>query len=145
MMKIQELADLVSDGLKPVVEFKKGIEDIESYAESGMRARLVGVSSNKHEKELVDLKVDYSEFDPFNQKFEKANYYDKNGLATLTARQAGYYESTDSFCFELKEDSNRYFEVVESDSLRLYDRYKTAGESVSYVQWLETIASHVIK
>lgn len=141
-MRIQELSDLVSDGIRPVVEFNKGIEDLESYADTGMRARLIEASP-KHGD--MNLRFDFSEFDSYNQRFEKSNYYDKQGQPTLTARQAGFYNPVHSFLFELKEDSEPYFEVVESESLKLYDRYKASNETFSYVQWLEEIAYNVLK
>lgn len=141
-MRIHELADLVSDVIKPVVEFKKGIEEIESFIESGMRARLIEASPKHGE---MDLKFDFSEFDSFNQRFENANYYDEQGKPTMTARQAGFYTPVKSFLFELKEDSGHCFEVVEAESLKLYDHYKASNETVSYVQWLETIVSHILK
>ncbi len=140
-MTISEFADLVLDGIHPVIEFKKGIvEEFEQYAETGMRARVNGVVL-KHNYELAYFSVDFNEFEAFNQLFETANYYDKDGNTGLTARQAGRYTSQDSYAFDLKNTVDLYFEVVEDTSLKLYDRYKKSGATESYVQWLESIAA----
>ncbi len=145
-MTINDFANLVLDGIHPVIEFKKGlVEEFEQYAEPGMRARIKGVVI-KH-NELAEFSVDFSEFEAFNQPFETSNYYDKSGNAVLTARQSGYYIPQDSYAFDLKNDTDLYFEVVEATSLKLYDRYKkrkSVYEPWSYVQWLEHFAARQI-
>ncbi len=138
-MTINDFANLVLDGIHPVIEFKKGIEDIEGYAEPGIRARVNGAEIKCDE--LADFSLDFCEFDEFNKSFETANYYDKDGVSRLTARQAGYYAPQDSYAFDLKGNADLYFEVVEDTSLKLYERYKKSGTDESYVQWLETIAT----
>lgn len=134
-MTASDLAGLVTDGIHPVVEFRKGIEDIESYAESGMRARVVGTTEILGKD--IKLSFDFSEFDDFNKAFEQSNYYDKKGKPTLTAREAGFYKGVETYFFEAQDETDMYFEVVESWGLQLYERYKASGEACSYVQWLE--------
>jgi hypothetical protein len=134
-MTANEFAGLVTDGIHPVIEFKKDIEDIESYAEPGMRARAVGVATTNDNG--VKFSLDFTEFDDFNKAFEQANYYDKKGRPTLTAREAGFYKGVETYFFEVQDETDKYFEVVKSRSLDLYERYKSSKEGVSYVQWLE--------
>lgn len=99
MIKINDVTDLANLKGK-VIEFTKGIEADEGYADAHMRARLTGYIYNRHndvrQDEMVHvLYVDYSEFDEHNQKFEQNTYYDKDGVPCLSARQAGYYHPQD--------------------------------------------------
>lgn len=68
------------------------VEDLESYAEPGMRATLTG---GKMSHETLILDVNYAPFDEFNRAFEPKNYYDKSGAPTLTAREANPYKPQD--------------------------------------------------
>ena len=149
-MTINDFANLVLEGIHPVIEFKKGIEDLETYAEPGMRARVTGAVFESDQS--VKLWIDYSEFDTFNQALEQANYYDKKGNPTLTARQAGFYTPLSTYHFEQQDNADSYFCVVEDASLKLYERYKQfakvpredGGRAWSYVQWLEHFAARQI-
>lgn len=132
-MKNREFAHLVQSGVRPVVTFTKSIEDCEGYAEANMRARVTGARF-KHDDMLV-FAMDFSEFDDFNRPLESANYYDKEGAAVLTAREAGYYKPVDDYF--LMPDVEAPFAVVEAEQLQLYDRYRASGASESYVCWLE--------
>ena len=138
-MTIKEFADLVLDGVHPVVEFRKGIEEIESYAEAGMRGRATGICDDPDGD--VRIQVDFTEFEEFNKQFEMPNYYDKMGFPSLTAHEAGLYKPTDAYYFYPKEDAEKYFTVVEDASLKLYNMYKQEPRSISYVQWIEEMAS----
>ena len=86
MIKINDVTDLANLKGK-VIEFTKGIEADEGYADAHNDVR---------QDEMVHvLYVDYSEFDEHNQKFEQNTYYDKDGVPCLSARQAGYYHPQD--------------------------------------------------
>lgn len=130
----KELAQLVRDGIRPVVTFGKSVEDQESYLEAGMRGRLVGVLRDEHE--YISLAVDLTEFDDFNRQYEKANYYDKSGVARLTAREAGFYKPTESV-YMGPDDEVEVLVIEDADALKLYARYQTERGGKSYVQWLE--------
>lgn len=89
-----------------VIQFDKGINLYEVYAEEGMKARIVGYVYNMYSEEdptneskdaetVHKLLVDYSEFEQHNEKYEESNYYDKDGNPCLTAREAGYYNVKD--------------------------------------------------
>lgn len=132
-MLTKEFALMVADGVHPVVTFGKGIDDLESYPESGMRARVVGVDLS--DCDVYKLKVDYSEFDDFNKQFESANYYDKSGQATLNAREAGYYKVEDVLYVDPGIETP--WVVEEADRLKVFARFKQEGVGLTYVQWLE--------
>ena len=81
-----------------VVVFNSVVDDYEDYPEEGMKARIKQVSFDKNH-EISDrchrITFDYGEFDEFNKVRETANYYDMEGRACLTAREAGFYTPVD--------------------------------------------------
>ena len=84
-----------------VIQFNSDIDDFETYAEGGMKARVIGVipkytSLPDPQEHVYILHIDYSEFDEYNKQFETYNYYDKNGDPILNARQAGFYNVNDT-------------------------------------------------
>lgn len=125
------------------VQFTSSIEDMEAYPENGMRARIVSITTrytnvadiNDH---LYIIKFDYSEFDEFNKRFESSNYYDKNGNAILTARQANMYTVTEEIYFGSPKlyPFEQYFKVIDQARNTLIDQFKVSG-ATDYVQWLE--------
>ena len=136
-----------------VITFKKGCEDLESYCEAGMKAKIIGITivrAEKNESDLVyKVKLDYSQFDDYNKSFETSNYYDKSGVSCMTAREAGFYNVQDTLY--LGSDNiwpwNTYFEVGhDSVSNRMFDRYsrRTSDTELSYLKWLETQLSKYI-
>ncbi len=135
-MKAADLVELVRNGVRPVVVFSKSIEDAETYPEPGMRARVTGVLSVDADEDLLKIAVDYGEFDSFNRPFESANYYDKQGNPTLTAREAGYYKPNDTLYLSLSEEIG-CFRVVEDARTALYQTYLDGGGSGTYLEWLE--------
>lgn len=126
-----------------VVVFNQDILDMESYAEPGMRARIIDVKEiNTFSKDLREhvyrITFDFSEYDTFNRFFETANYYGNNGVANKTAREAGYYHHKDSIYFgspEL-EPFDKYFTFADSNTKLLQKKFEESGED-SYVHWLE--------
>ena len=134
-MKGKELAQMVKDGIRPVVTFKAPILDKEGYLETGMRGRLVAVS-NEHD-DMFKLHVDLSEFDDFNRQFESANYYDKDGVPRLTAREAGFYKVPKDELYVGNDEDVDFCEVEEPGRLGLYETYRKVSANTTYVQWLE--------
>ena len=137
-MNGKKLMGLVIDGLKPVVTFKKPVEDQEGYMECGMRGRLVGVREVDRSGDTICFQLDLREFDDFNKTFERSNYYDKGGQPTLTAREAGFYKP-DETVYVASVDEIDCFEVEASEGLALYGRYTAEASGKTYVQWLEAL------
>jgi len=71
------------------VIFKKPIFE-DDFPEKGMKAWLIDIIKNE-KVECYDLYFDFSEFEKENEKYFKANYYDKNSIPCLTAKEAGLY------------------------------------------------------
>jgi len=131
----EQIAQLVKDGVHPVVTFKAPILDKEGYLEAGMRGRLVAVS-NEHD-DMFKLHVDLSEFDEFNRQFESANYYDKDRVPRLTARESGFYKEPKDEVYVGNDEEVDFCEVEEPNRLGLYEAYRKTAAALSYVQWLE--------
>ena len=120
---------------RPVI-FKESILDLESYVEPKMRGRIVS-SQIKHD-DCVEIVVDFTEFDEFNEQFETANYFDKDHNPSMTARQAGFYNMTnEKLFFMIDQDLDESFEIESDGRVALFEKYVRECDSKTYVQWLE--------
>lgn len=137
-LKIKDLEQLLTAGTPVAVEFGPRIEDAESYPEPGMRALAKRYSTNAHD--VCRVFFDFSAFDAHNKALEKANYYDKAGAPTLTAREAGQYQPEDDVYFTPDDEMAPWFTLLPNASLALVTQHlkaKEAGSPLSYVAWLE--------
>lgn len=135
MKTIADFIKLIQSGAQPVVQFKQGIDEKESYAENGMRARALRVNMSDHE--VVKIMFDFQSFDQHNTPLESAHYYDSKGAPTRTAREAGYYYPQEELYFDSDEELVKLFEIQAGHRVELFERYTAAGTDLSYVQWLE--------
>jgi hypothetical protein len=126
------------------IQFTSKIEEIEAYAEKGMRARVVSINEKyTHRPDIHDhvyeIKFDYSEFDEFNKNLESSNYYDRNNVACLTAREVGVYEPVEVICFGSPQlyPFEDYFTILNEKQNNLLARFKESG-ATNYVEWLES-------
>lgn len=126
---------LASRGSGLVVTFKHGVDDKEGYAESGMRGRIV--SACRLPDDVICIKVDYTEFVDHNRAFETANYFDKNGVPCLNAREAGYLRDEKEDLFVGEDEDLDFLEVESAERMAIYRAYKASGAKCSYIQWLE--------
>lgn len=134
-MKIYDLIPQIRAGFRPVVTFRKGIEDKDDYAEPGMRARLIDCGVVRDD--VVVFTFDFGEFDADNKAFEKANYYDAKGVACLTPREANAYKPIDTIYFDLDEEVDGLFAIGSDAELALFAEYVSAtARGVTYVEWL---------
>lgn len=127
-----------------VIQFTDKIEYVEAYPEIGMRARIISVKEQDTdcddlEEHLYAITFDYSEFDEYNKAFEKSNYYDRNGNACLTARQANFYKVTEQIYFGSPKlyPFEEYFTVQDQKVNTLLKRFKESGKT-NYAEWLES-------
>jgi hypothetical protein len=136
MKTINDLVEAVFNGQKPVVTFRSLIDDKDGYAEAGMRARAISATrADAHG--VITVKFDFEEFDAHNAPLESSNYYDKDGNATLTAKQAGYYHPCDDIYFDTEELLKDLLEMESSAAISLYHTFVAEAPGCSYVQWLE--------
>jgi len=133
-MNASDLKKLLSSG--PIaIEFEDGIEELENYPESGMRAHLMDVSI-RHDDVAV-LKVNYAAFDAHNQALETANYWAPgDGGATLTAREAGHYTVDDEHYVSASDDLKSLLSLISNEKTQLINEFLSSGKD-NYVQWLE--------
>lgn len=104
------LAQMLSQGIKPVVTFKSGIDDKEGYPSANMRARIIGISSSDPD-DLFKLTFDYDGFEGINIPLEPSNYWDKNKKPCLTCKEAGYYTPQELLYFDVPEPLDSCFTV----------------------------------
>lgn len=136
MQTIKELCEAVIAGLRPVVTFMSPVEDCESYIETNMRGRIVGARISKDD--VVSIKVELDDFAAHNKPFESSTYYDKNGNPTLTAREAGYYNSVEELYLEPTDLVSKIMTIDSDDQVKLFEEFKAESADVSYVSWLES-------
>ena len=132
-MKMRDLITMLQSGKEVDVEFVKGVEDLECYPETGMRATITGVIP-KHD-DVLELRVSYLKYDDFNIKFESSNYYDSNQQPVLTAREAGYYSLKESIFVMADDDVEKYMTLLTPNEM--FDTWNASLKEVSYVAWLE--------
>ncbi len=132
-MKMRDLITMLQAGKEVDVEFVKGVEDLECYPETGMRATITGVIP-KHD-DMLELRVSYLKYDDFNIKFESSNYYDSFQQPVLTAREAGYYSLKESIFVMADDDVSRVMTIINRNEL--YESWRLNNRGMSYVEWLE--------
>ena len=123
------------------VEFVGKTADLETYAEPGMRAVVVNIKEDYHDEmdTVLVIAVDYSKYDEFNKQFETYNYYDKEGIACLNARQAGWYKPVDTIYVMADDNVEDYMTLINEASNNLYEMFLAAKVDKSYTQWLEQV------
>lgn len=136
-MNAKQLHEMIQNGGSLVVTFKEAILDQEGYAEPQMRGRIVS-SQIKHD-DVIEMVVDFTEFDQYNMQFESANHFDKDHNPTLTARQAGFYNMTNEKIFFMVDAFNidDVLEVERDSRIKLYEKFTRELTTKTYVQWLE--------
>ena len=116
------------------IEFATSCEELESYAEPGMRAQLCEMKNTGDG--VLELVVDYTPFEAFNAQFEQSNYYDDNGRPTLTAREANFYEPRETLYVTADDPADKYFKPFDL-GLSLLPEWQAAPNGQSYVAFLE--------
>lgn len=134
--KFKQIAKLVQDGATLPVVCKKEVESLESYAEAHMRARII--RAREDGDDVLVLTLDFTEFDDFNKAFEQANYYDKSGNATLTARQANLYKPHEDYYVHPDYPFSEFFEILSEQQSAFFARFTAeAKPGQPYISWLE--------
>ena len=139
MKTIRDLIAACQQGKTFIVTFRPEIENLEDYPETGMRA--VITSAREHHSDMARVYFDFAPFDDYNKPLEKANWYDKDGQPSLTAREKGKYKPQEDFAFGLDEDLDGYFEFANDSNVALFNRYLAEKPPVAYVTWLENLVN----
>jgi hypothetical protein len=131
------------------VEFSKyAADNLESYPDAGTRAVLVGVSFSHDDVILVH--VDYGVWRSRNLEIENQNknYYDRAGVACLSATEAGHYRPQDTIYVMASDEIAKYMTVVPDEETaehkkytvvyRIFDTFNTAIDRIE-TDDLETV------
>lgn len=114
-MTINELRRRVRRGDTVIVEFTKEIENYETCIDEGMRAIVVKVD-NSDGYDCSKVHFDLKPFDEYNDDFAQANYFDKNGAPTETAKENGQHP-VDGIEYCYFADNLDIVEFVEIDQI----------------------------
>ncbi len=138
MMAIKDLAAEVRAGKQFDIELTKAVRDQESYAEPGMRGRIVSVIDEGDG--VARVQINLQPYDQHNDQLALPNYYDKFGNATLTGKQAGRYpkDHIESIWMNWTDQASEYFVMLEPSQAEAYSTYLRAANEQSYVAWLES-------
>ena len=100
------------------IKFNEKITNWESYAEPNMCGIVTKFRFDEdHEDPVHAIFVDFSPFEEENHRLQNANYYDKNGNATLTAVEAGFYSPIEDFYIDPNVDQLPFFVVEDETTL----------------------------
>lgn len=106
---MSELFDLNMIEAKKVV-FLKSIFEYD-FPEKGMKAWLTDIVKDIN-SDCFKLYFDFTDFEKENEKYFKADYYDENGIPSLTAKEIGIYNPKYSVYFG---DTNMSIEKIEEE------------------------------
>lgn len=132
---IYDLVASIRNGNNPVVEFATNIEELDVYAEPGMRARAIAARIDADG--LAAITFRYTEFERHNAPLERPTYYDKDGNPTLTAHQANAYHPEEDIYFDVEELMAVHLNVVSDERTALYAQYLGEASKDTYLRWLE--------
>ena len=141
---LQDLRPLVNKD----ITFLKKVEEYDWYAEDGMRGTVTDVSwedESDPNHPVFKLTISFAKFDEYNRARESTNYYDDNGEACLTAREANMYREEDHLY--VSNEWQEHFNILgEKDKalFRFYQTDKEANPDLTYVAWLEDIATKAL-
>jgi hypothetical protein len=144
-MKIEDIIEQVNQTGQPVnIEFSKqkdkqyGVEDLECYANPGMRARITGGLNKGDDASIIH--VDYAPFEEHNRGFETADYWGRgeNGQqALMDARAAGKYKAEDKLYTPSSIEMDQLFTVLDGSTNALIKEWRDSDQKDGYVRYLE--------
>lgn len=134
-----ELSSLIRNGTTVDVDCLKKVEDLETYVEARMRLTIIDATPEDRDGVIV-LTVSYAKYEEINKTFESHNYFDKNGVACLNARQAGFFSVEDTLYVMNTDDPNDYFIMLEDSANYWIQEYlKHRNKDETYVAFLERL------
>ena len=107
-----KLRTMLDTQLPVRVRFTSKIEDLEAYPEHNMGATIRKMDFVPNAEGVLKIEFDYSEFDALNAPMESSNYYDADGNACLTAREANMYQLRETIYFDVDTDPFEYLTLM---------------------------------
>lgn len=129
-MKGREFAELIARGVRPVIEFTKGIEVLDG-PDAGMRAVVTG--GGKSLGNSFRVVCDIESFREYNEGLAQADWLDENDNPALTWFQTNFYNGTFVFYIDGDEEITE-FTLVKNE---FFGEYLQSGSVKTYVSWLE--------
>jgi len=119
-MKIKT-ADAISTLVGKVVKFNKGVEEFEIDFDKGMLARVKSIVSAY---DIYSIRLDFKEFQQYNENLMLPNFYDKNGIPCEKWSEQNRYDKdlnngTEVF-IEFEQENGELYELP----FDLYDNGK---------------------
>ena len=139
-----EIITMLSNGVKPVIEFNKLIEKYDYDPDAGMRFRIISCTK-VDEYNCIWFKCDMSEFMDLNKQIAKPDWYDENNNPTLTWFESSFYPNDNIFdmCVGINDEDCLLDIISENNSY--YYEYLNSKSEISYVVWLENKLTELIK
>lgn len=135
LVKADYLYEMFVNGRNCIIESNDFIDELESCFEKGMKG--VVMSMKEFDKDLYEIQVDLKTFERYNLIFMKPVWYKKGDLfykkATFTSIDAGYWNTEETFFIDKTTD----IEVLDDESMSVYNDYIASKSVKSYVVWLE--------
>ena len=101
------------------IKFKKNIEKTESNFDENMMGKIINISYNHAHYDLVKIWVSFYNFEEYNKKHMKCNYYDENGNPTKKWCDTTFYpidKKTIEY-FDSNDNLFDYFEIIEEEKI----------------------------
>lgn len=129
----EKLLELVHAGVTSLVRFNSRVEELEYQFENRMIGKVVSVIKDKN---TIEANIDESDFREYNLSLEKPMWRNRiDGEFTLRFSEIDKREDVATVYDELEELIN--FEIIEDETLDIYNEYLENKNSLSYIQWLE--------
>jgi hypothetical protein len=143
-MKTKELVELVTQGVKPVIRVKNGL-DIDG-PDTGMWGRIISIGIEDvwdRENSTIEFVIDFKEFEEINKPLAKKDWYNSEGVPCLTWMESRNYENeVKSFgIFEMLREKQvdaelSIIEMVEEN--KWLTSYLETDRKMSYTEFLES-------
>jgi len=145
ILSTNDLYRLIHDFEQPVIRFAKDAEELDDLIDQGMFGRVISAVDVRGE--FLQVEIDLSEFEVDNDKFMLPHYYDKSGVASLTAKQAGSYPDNGrvTVFLEYAPDISRWLLIQPStadelkDYILEYTQYNDGRDDVGYYESIDTM------
>jgi hypothetical protein len=138
IMKAINIIELLDKNIQPVVTFNEKIDLQETEINNNMMGKIISYDiENISGEDIYSFNVDIGSFEEINTPVMSTEYYNGDGVACLTYKEAGFCkDGIAQFCLE-KDES--VCEIKDAKTIKLYDEYKkdTLNKSISYIDWLE--------
>ena len=144
-MDMVEIRRLLSNGVPVYVQFTKDVERYETCIDEGMRARIVSVG-DQDEWGTTKIWFSFALFELHNTPLMKRNYFDKDGVSCLTAKEVGVWPKDNLEQLWVMESKLTEFNIIDINDREihdpdLFDLYTSEkpmyNEGIKYTECLE--------